>query len=119
MSKALIKKKAGRPTVVTSDVVRELVALLQVGATIGQACNYAGISERALYQQMEINAELTQTIDKARAFTNIEAKKNITDDIVTNRSVDTSKWLLEKTEYRPKEAIGFEDKEVKFIVTRG
>jgi hypothetical protein len=122
MTKALVKNKVGRPSVINDGVVQELVALLQVGGTIEQACAYAGISVRALYENMEINAELTQRIDKARVFTNIEAKRNIADDIINNRDVDTSKWLLEKTEYRPKETTAFSsdgDNTVKFIVTRG
>ena len=115
----LLKNPVGRKPVITDSVVRELCGLFEVGATVEQACNYAGVGVRTLYDAMDRDVKLTQKIDKARSMVNVSAKRVVANEIIVNKDVETSKWHLEKTEYKNKEAIGFEDKEVKFVITRG
>lgn len=118
-SKAVTKHAGGRPLVITDEVVRELVELLRVGATVEQACDYAGIGRTSFYDRLKMDEQFAKKISYAQTFLSVSAKRNIADEVVNSHDVETSKWLLEKTEYRQKEAVAFEDKDVKFVVTRG
>lgn len=117
--KKIVKHSGGRPLKITEEVVRELVELLRVGATIEQACDYAGIGKQTFYDRLKADKEFVRKMAQAQTYIAISAKRNVANDIVADHSIDTSKWLLEKTEYRTREGIAFEDKDVRFIVTRG
>jgi hypothetical protein len=117
MTKEITKR--GRPPLVTEEVVQELVALLKVGATIQQACDYAGISPSTYHYWCNNRADFLKKMTHAQTFINVKAKQVIGNDIVNNKDVRTALEYLKATEWRPKEGIAFEDKDVRFVVTRG
>lgn len=117
MSTKLVKK-IGRPLKMTEDKVRQLESLLQVGATMQQACDYAGIGVSTYYEMMERSPEFAERMRHAQSFINVESKRVVADDIVLNKEVKTALEYLKATEWRPKETTAFQDNDVKFIITR-
>lgn len=110
-------KKVGRPAVNLTDYEDEIYDLLSIGSTISQVLNFIGIDDNTYYRQLEKNKRLRDKFMRAREFTSVKAKRNISEKIQQG-DIETSKWHLERTEYRPKEVTAFEDKDIKFIITR-
>lgn len=78
----------------------KLESVLKVGGKIGEACSYAGISTRTYRRHLESNESFDRRMTAAQFYADIVAKNVVVDDIVKNRSVDTSKWWLEKRQYK-------------------
>ena len=90
----MTKSNAGRPTVMTNDVIRKLEDAFMWGCTDLEACCYADISKTSLYeycQKNELFAERKETLKnqpimKARRI--IDNALNDNDLNTANRVVD-------------------------------
>jgi len=56
----MAKNKGGRPTVMTEEVLRKLEEAFLMGCTDVEACLYADIGQRTLYDYQEANPEYSQ-----------------------------------------------------------
>jgi hypothetical protein len=112
-------KKVGRPAVNLSDFEDEIFDLLSIGSTIPQVLNYIGIDDNTYYRQLDKNKRLRDKFARAKEFTSVKAKRNISEKIQSG-DIETSKWHLEKTEYKNKESTAFasDDGGIKFVITR-
>lgn len=88
------KKKMGRPTVVTNDVLHSLKQAFAIGCTDIEACAYAGISEKTLYNYINEHPEFLQTKEELKQTPILKAKKMVFDNIEKN--IGVAQWLLEK-----------------------
>jgi hypothetical protein len=112
-------KKVGRPAINLTDYEDEIYDLLSIGSTISQVLNFIGIDDNTYYRQLEKNKRLRDKFARAKEFTSVKAKRNISEKIQQG-DVETSKWHLEKTEYKNKESTAFASDEggIKFVITR-
>lgn len=112
-------KKVGRPAVNLSDFEDEIFDLLSIGSTITQVLNYIGIDQDTYYRKLEKNKRLKDKFARAKEFTSVKAKRNISEKIQSG-DIETSKWHLEKTEYKNREQTAFASDEggIKFVITR-
>lgn len=112
-------KKVGRPAVNLTDFEDEIFDLLSIGSTIPQVLSYIGIDDNTYYRQLEKNKRLRDKFARAKEFTSVKAKRNISEKIQSG-DVETSKWHLEKTEYKNKDTTAFasDDGGIKFVITR-
>ncbi len=86
---------AGRPTVMTEEVIRKLEDAFSYGATDREAIFVANISATAFYEYCKDNPEFTNRIDALRDMPKYKAKKNVVDKINTG-SINESQWYLER-----------------------
>ena len=114
-NKTLIK--VGRPSIDLIDYESELIQLFSIGGTISQVLEYLGIDNNTYYRYLNKHKAFRDKMQRARNNIVLTAKKNVADKINLG-DIETSKWHLEKTEYRPKEITAFEDKDIRFVVTR-
>ena len=112
-------KKVGRPAVNLSDYEDEIFDLLSIGSTISQVLNYIGIDQDTYYRKLEKDKRLKDKFARAKEFTSVKAKRNISEKIQQG-DVETSKWHLEKTEYKNKDTTAFasDSEGIKFVITR-
>ena len=86
---------AGRPTVITPEVVSILVAAFHSGLTVREACWQAGISHEAFYSRTREDQQFSDTMSRAQAAVTISAKKLIADSI-SKGNIASAKWWLER-----------------------
>jgi hypothetical protein len=112
-------KKVGRPAVSLEQFEDEIFDLLSIGSTISQVLNYIGIDQDTYYKKLAKNKRLKDKFTRAKEFTSVKAKRNISEKIQQG-DVETSKWHLEKTEYKNKDTTAFasDDGGIKFVITR-
>ena len=95
----IIKKnrvnKIGRPSVIDDTKIRKLLSAYRLGATDEIACQYAGISLTALYENKKRNIEFQQEIDQYKHLIRKDAVKLIYRKIKEN-DVESAKWWLER-----------------------
>jgi hypothetical protein len=115
MPKALLakpkkKSNAGRPTIMTPEVIAKLEELFLDGCHITLACTLAGISPNTYYDFINANHEYAIKFDMLRHDTTYRALKNIKNKIqgvirrddkgniieVITPDADMSKWWLER-----------------------
>lgn len=95
--KATVKteeKKIGRPTVCTPEVIHSLKQAFSIGSTDIEACAYAGISEKTLYNYCNEHPEFLQEKEALKRHPILKAKKMVYDNIEKNVAV--AQWYLEK-----------------------
>lgn len=106
--------EAGRPTVITPEVVSLLIASFHSGLTVREACWQSGISHEAYYSRLRSDEQFADTMARAQSDITITAKKLVTKDI-RNGSVSAAKWWLERnrtaTESNPNEIPNLPDTE--------
>lgn len=70
---------AGRPTIMTPDIVNKLEQAFSMGCSDLEACLYAGISKQTLYNYQAKNPEFVDRKEKIVINTNIfiALKKNL------------------------------------------
>ena len=112
-------KKVGRPTINLTDYEDEIYDLLSIGATISQVTAFIGIDDNTYYRQLEKNKRLRDKFARAKHMEVFNAKRNVAEKIA-QKDIDTSKWYLEKTEYKNRDTTAFQSDgdSIKFIVTR-
>ncbi|MCM8788060.1 MAG: hypothetical protein NC935_08445 [Candidatus Omnitrophica bacterium] len=102
-----MKKKAGRPTKFSEEVVKKLESIFKIGGTVEQACAYANISKETYYNWIEENADFLTKMEAAKYYSDIAAKNIVTKAIIEDKDLETAKWWLEKREFKnPQPAVG-------------
>lgn len=89
------KKPIGRPIKVDYKVMSKLEDALQYGATVSEACYYAGISRETFYKYFRNEEVFAKKMETARNKLLLIAKRNVADGIL-NGHLEPSVWLLEK-----------------------
>ena len=91
----MTKSKAGRPTVMTPEVVSKLEEGFTYGFTDAEACLYAGITKPALYEYCKKHPNFTDRKETLKKQPNMLAKRTIYDKLADNDDT-TAKWQLER-----------------------
>lgn len=92
-TKKVVKKKAGRPTLMTDEVLDKLRQAYLWGSTNAEACAYAEISERPLYEYLSKNPEFKQKIEEWKLAPLLKAKKTVVDSLDDAKN---AQWYLER-----------------------
>ena len=89
------KKTAGRPTVMTSDVVSKLEQAFSMGCSDLEACLFANISKQALY---DYQAKYPEFADRKAMLkeTLILKARTVIANALNNKDENTAKWYLER-----------------------
>lgn len=98
---------AGRPTVMTTEILAKLEHAFSLGCSDVEACLYADIGTTALYDYQKNNPDFTERKQQLKENPVLKARTNVMADIESG-DVDTSKWLLErkkKDEFGTKQSI--------------
>ena len=95
-AKSLVKKKVGRPTVMTAETIKKLESVFKLGVTDQVAINYAQIGERTYYDHIKGDENFRRKMESAKHFGRLAAGNVIMDSIVKDKDVDSAKWWLEK-----------------------
>jgi hypothetical protein len=90
------KKAIGRPQKVDLTVMAKLEDALQYGATVSEACYYAGISRDTFYRYFKSEKTFADKMEAARNKLLRIAKANVAMAIM-NGNHNASVWLLQKT----------------------
>lgn len=88
-------REVGRPAKVNYAVIHKLEDALQYGATVSEACYYAGISRDTFYRYFRNEKAFARKMEAARNKLLYVAKRNVADAIM-NGDYQSSVWLLEK-----------------------
>ena len=108
-----IKSNAGRPTVMTELVLKQLDAAFSNDATDVEACFIANISPATLYNYQKEHPEYLERKEALKSQSKYQAKANVIEK-VRSGDYDASVWFLErkgkKDGYSPKQELsGDED----------
>ena len=93
----MAKSNAGRPTVMTEDVIRLLEAAFLVGATDLEACIHADISKTALYEYCQKNDEFAERKETLKNQPTLKAKL-IIDEALTTGDLNTAHRVIDRKE---------------------
>lgn len=96
MGRPIKKHPGGRPTKMTSEILKKLEEGFLMNLSDEQACLFAGISPRTLYNYQNKNDEFVQRKQLLRQQPKIDAKMKIAKEVKSDTA--TAKWLLERTE---------------------
>lgn len=99
-SKKITKHVGGRPTKLTNEVVEKLESILKIGGTVEESCSYAGINKTSYYSWLKADESFSTKMEAAQHFSDVAAKNVVVDQIVKHKDVATSKWWLEKREFK-------------------
>lgn len=86
----------GRPTVVTEEVLRKLEEAFSYGCTDLEACLHANIGKSTLYDYQEANPAFAERKQELKENIKLHARLNLSHSILNEKSVDDSKWYLER-----------------------
>lgn len=100
MVRSISKSNAGRPTIMTDEVVNKLESIFKIGGTVEEACGYAGITRQTYYNWLEANTDFLTKMESAQKYPDIVAKNIVVDSMTKNKDVTTAKWWLEKREFK-------------------
>lgn len=100
----MAKSNAGRPTVITEDALQKLEFAFSRGLSDEFACHYAGIAESTLYNYQNANPEYVERKRGLKSNLKMHARLNVAEAVIDKKDLDTSKYVLERTdvEYKPK-----------------
>jgi hypothetical protein len=87
--------KAGRPSVITEDILRKLEEAFSVGATDIEACFLANISKTTLYDYQKKNSEFTERKEALKDMLKYQARVNVSKEI-NKGNLEASRWYLER-----------------------
>jgi len=111
---------AGRPTVMTEDVIRKLEHAFSLGCTDLEACFFANIGKTSLYKYQDENPEFTERKELLKQSPIFKARQKIYDhmdsadeQISIKATIDTMNRYLGK----PKESIEMSGPDGKPITT--
>lgn len=77
-------KLVGRPTVMTSDVLRKLEEAFALGASDGEACFYAGIGKTSLYEYQIEHPDFTERKEALKEKPILQARQTVVKAISTD-----------------------------------
>ncbi len=89
----------GRPKVVTSEVVHELIDNISRGFDVTSACILSGISTSTYYNELARNQRFMDKMTIAQRSTVILAN-GIVINAINQGDLKTAKWLLERQDRR-------------------
>lgn len=78
------KKKYGRPTVINRYVLRDLKTAFSMDCTDKEACSFAGISEKTLYNYQNANPDFLQQKQGWKAQMILKAREEVAKAIETD-----------------------------------
>lgn len=102
------KDHLGRPTVMTDAVLAKLREAFLMGCTDREACLYADIAAKTLYNYQESHPEYVQQKEEWKESPMLKARTTIHKDL---DKPDTAKWYAErkrKDEFAPKTEVEIE-----------
>lgn len=108
------KKKRGRPSKMTVEVVTKLEEAFAKGLSDREACLYAGISHETFYNYCEKHYDFRDRKELLKNTPILNAKMNVAEGIERGDK-ELSKWYLErkcKDEFSVKQDIGLNGKVV-------
>lgn len=85
--------KVGRPTKINDQTIELLRQAYLVGATNAEACAYAEIGERTLYDYLADNPDFSQRIDEWKLAPILKAKTTVVNKL---NDVKNAQWYLER-----------------------
>lgn len=88
-----IRKKNGRPTVMTDSVVAKLEHAFAIDSTVEEACSYANIGRDAFYDYLKRNPEFNDRITDLRQVPVLKARHTV---VASLGDPSSAKWYLEK-----------------------
>lgn len=86
--------KRGRPSTLTPDAILKLEIAFKMGATTGEACTFAEITDRTLSRYCLKHPDLREKINLWKKTPLLEAKKRVFTEIVKNRNADMAMDFL-------------------------
>lgn len=94
---------AGRPTVVTDEVLQILEEAFLYGASDRQACFLANIADGTLYNYIKDNPEFGERKELLKQMTTYRAKQ-VVKSLIDKGDKDIARWYLERkdNEFKPK-----------------
>lgn len=92
------KNKGGRPTAITSEVVRKLTEAFKLDMTVEEACTYANISKDTYYRKCKSDKGFSDEMERARQFATAKARR-----IVIEKMEDDGGLALKYLERKRKE----------------
>ena len=95
------KKKTGRPSLFTPEVVAKLEELFSRNSSITSACKFVGVSTDAYYDECKRNPDFLVRMQRAMEYVNTMADRTIA-KAIRDGDVSTSRWYKEKTDERYK-----------------
>jgi len=95
---------AGRPTIVTEEVIAQLESAFKDGANIVQACILANISKDAYYDRLKTDSEFSNRMEAAQQWVSVIARSTLVKEIKRGNSDTALKWLerKDKAEFAPR-----------------
>lgn len=96
------KSNAGRPRVMTKDVIQKIEQVAAVGGSVEEMAMFADISAQTLYVYLKEHPEYSERIEALQEKPILKARNTIIKDLDTP---ETSKWYLERKrrkEFGPK-----------------
>lgn len=92
------QNKAGRPTVITAEIVSLLVTAFHNGLTVREACWQSGISHETYYNRLRSDEQFADTMARAQSDLVITAKSLMAKELRSG-SVAAAKWWLEHSSF--------------------
>lgn len=89
------KSNAGRPTVMTNEVVSKLEQAFSMGCSDLEACLYADISKQTLYDYQKIHPAFVDRKAMLKERMVFKARSVIA-EALNNKDENTAKWYLER-----------------------
>ena len=84
---------AGRPTVMTTDVIQKLEHAFSIGASDKEACLYAGIAPQTLYGYQQDNPKFLERKEQLKETPFLKARTTIAQSL---NSTAGAQWFLER-----------------------
>lgn len=86
------KRPRGRPTVMTPDKEKEILAILTMGGSRNVAADYVGIAQGTLHDCIKRNADFSERVKNAEAKGQIRHLKKVSE----SDQWQASAWMLER-----------------------
>ena len=95
MNKQIQKKKMGRPTVITDEVVQKLSMALCSGYSVTAACYFAGVSRDTYYSYLVQDRDFSDKMVLSEEFSTYKARVVIL-QAIDKGDVKAAQWWLER-----------------------
>lgn len=91
------KPKMGRPTVMTPEVVRKLEIAFSIGCSDAEACLFAGIAKKTLYEWVKINPDFSDRKEQLKLTPVLYSRLLVVRNIIAHgSSADAWQYLMRK-----------------------
>ena len=112
MTEKLSIPKVGRPKKITKTIVDKLEYAYSLGLSDSETCLYAGITKPTLYDYMKENQEFKERVEVLKSNVKMHAKMNIAMSVINDKSIENSKYILERTcdEFKNKSSVKVDGK---------